>query len=213
MVDLEKEIVFLYPEINSACEIWRSVFSPEKCKEIYDVLEQDCIVRHPITMYGKVYDQPRTNCVYSDPHITEMRYSTVTIETQPWNPLIQELRELISTAEFYPDSCLVNGYIKKEDRVSLHRDKYLQDGNNIVCTVSFGGSRRFVFKPYKKISCPVKLPDSIEIVLNEGDVVYFYGDTNVYLEHEIPTYRSTMDTFPYAPRYSATFRQIQKRKN
>lgn len=206
---MEKEILFEYPEINSFCEIWRRVIPSEDCKTIYDILERDCTMRYPITVYGRETVQPRTNCVYADEHISEMNYSTATIPAIPWDPKIRELRDLVSTSEFVPDSCLVNGYILEKDTVGLHRDKYLKDGNNVVCTVSFGGSRRFIFKPYKKIQCPIELP-TFETILNEGDVVYFYGDTNVYFEHEIPKYRKTKDNFEFAPRYSATFRQINQ---
>ena len=145
-----------------------------------------------------------------------MDYSNSAIPSLGWREELEELRYLVSSDSFRPNSCLVNGYIDIEDRVGLHRDKDLFDGSNFVCTVSLGGTRRFIFRRWKgkipeskKVPEGVEIPEIVETELNEGDVVYMYGNTNFYFEHEIAKYRKTKDSFEYAPRYSCTFRVIE----
>ena len=202
------ESLINFPEINSYVVIYRNIVPPQECEILFKILERDCTIRYPITVYGRETIQPRTNCVYSDDGINEMKYSTATIKTIPWNNTVKSLRDSVSHDEFHPDSALINGYLNREDKVGFHRDKFLKDSNNTVCTVSIGGTRRFRFRPYKNISCPVQLPDKIETYLNNGDIVYMHGNTNIYFEHEIPSMRIN-ERFEFYPRYSVTFRQIK----
>ena len=197
------EYIINLPEINCFVIIYRNVI---KTEEIFKVLERDCIVRHPITIFGKKLIQPRTNCLYANENIKEMKYSTATIQALPFPKVIEELKNTISISGFAPDSCLINGYLSELDNVGLHRDKNLKDGNDIVCTVSIGYSRKFRYVPYKKISCPIELK-SYETILNNGDILYMYGATNTYFQHEILKYNKK-DPYEFGPRYSATFRKI-----
>lgn len=139
-----------------------------------------------------------------------MNYSSTSIPKLPWNQLVYQLMQDVSTPNFHPDSCLTNGYIKQDDKVGFHRDKQLNDTLSVVCTVSFGGTRYFKFKPYEKEwqKLGLKLPSPFEIKLEEGDVLYMFGKTNIYFEHEILCLR-IKDNCEYIPRYSATFRQIR----
>lgn len=213
---MNHEFLVHIPEINCFVEIFRNAISKDKCDEIYKVVKTDCIRRYPIKVFNNISEQPRCNCLYADDDISRMDYSNSAIPRQPWNDVISELKYLVSSDTFHPNSCLVNGYIEIKDNVGAHRDKDLFDGNNFVCTVSIGGTRLFRFVPYDgKISDKMKIPDGIvlpkkiETYLNEGDVVYMYGNTNYYFKHEIPTYRKTIDKYEFKPRYSCTFRVIE----
>lgn len=183
------------------CCILRNALSFEDTKLIYKVCQRDCIKRYPNILYGKEYLQPRVQCVYSDPDVTGQSYSNQRIESIPWNPLILRVKNFISRDGFFPNSCLTNGYINKDDYVSWHRDKEMIDGRLMVCTVSIGGSRRFLFRKYNDHSI------KIETVLNDGDIVYFWGNTNKEWEHTIPKPRVSDDR---NPRYSLTFRKIDQ---
>jgi alkylated DNA repair dioxygenase AlkB len=149
-----------------------------------------------------------------------MDYSNSAIPAQPWHPKMDELKYLISSDTFHPNSALINCYERVTDHVSPHRDKDLFDGNNFVCTVSLGGTRLFRFTPYTGvISAKMKLPEGLELpkkietYLNEGDVVYMYGNSNYYFQHEIAKYRKTIDKYVFKPRYSCTFRVIEDGSN
>lgn len=210
---MSNEFLINIPEINCFVEVFRSAIPKNLCHQMLSTLEEDCIKKYPIQIYGKTNLQARTNCLYANEEISKMEYSNTEIPSIPWKESIEHLRYLISNEEFIPNSCLVNGYIGENDYVGPHRDKGLHDGNNMVCTVSFGGTRRFLYEPYdgtlphdktKKIGLT-----SIETYLHEGDVVYMYGDTNIYFKHSIPKYRKRLDPYVFSPRYSCTFRLIK----
>lgn len=213
---MEHEFLVHIPEINCFVEVFRNAIPKAKCEKILECVTEDCSHRYPIKVFDKIVEQPRCNCLYADDDISRMDYSNSSIPKQPWNDVMEDLRYLVSSETFHPNSCLVNGYIGLTDCVGLHRDKDLFDGNNFVCTVSIGGTRLFRFVPYTgkisdKMRIPegVELPKKIETYLNEGDVVYMYGNTNYYFQHEIAKYRKTIDKYVFKPRYSCTFRVIE----
>ena len=205
---MEKCFVVDIPEIDCYVKVYKGLLDEDRLKRLYKLSKASCVKRYPITVFGKKTIQPRTNCVFGDIDLlgSYVKYSTAEIELTEWHAEMRELCDDIATPNFSPDMCLVNGYINLTDMVGAHRDKDLQDKYNTVCTVSLGGTRRFIFKPYK----PHKLiPENIEIELEHGDVLYMFGNTNEYFTHEIAKYRKTMDKFEFAPRYSLTFREQQ----
>lgn len=217
---MEHEFLLNIPELNCYVEIFRNAIPKELCDKVLAIVEDDCAHRYPIRVWNNAVEQPRCNCLYADDNITQMDYSKSAIPAQPWKPEIEELRYLVSSDTFHPNSCLVNGYINIDDVVGAHRDKDLFDGNNFVCTVSLGGTRLFRYNRYKgtippnkKIPDDVVLPDRVDTYLNEGDVVYMHGNANFYFEHEVLKYRKTIDKYHFKPRYSCTFRVIENGKN
>ena len=223
---MEPEIMIGIEELNCLVEIYRNVIDEDLCKRLYNTVKEDCITKYDISYFDRTtkqmstIQQPRTNCVYADENVTNMSYTTVKIPTLPWNNSITELKETISFEDFKPNSCLVNGYLSLNDHVGLHQDKELRDENNIVCTVSLGGSRCFKFVPFfgnltnkeqKLLDKYLEENDELstyETYLNEGDVVYMYANTNRYFKHQILKYRKTKDPYSFKPRYSCTFRVI-----
>ncbi len=192
---------------NCYCYVLRNIISEDLCLKLFNKFKKRCIKRHKITVYDKETITPRTQILYANEEINTMKYSNLELESRPWCDLTDKLKNIVSKLinythieEFEPNSCLVNGYIEKTDMVGAHRDKNLKD--NIVCTVSIGGTRRFIFKPYKKDGV------SIETELHNGDVVFMTENTNKLYTHEIPKYRPTKDSWEYKIRYSATFRKL-----
>lgn len=214
MTQIKEEFLICIPELDCYVRVFRNAIPDDVCKKVLLAVQEDCIKRYPIKVFDNIVLQPRCNCLYSD--VAQMDYSNSAIPSLGWRDELIELKDLVSSDTFHPNSCLVNGYINVDDRVGLHRDKDLFDGSNFVCTVSLGGTRRFIFRrwkgkipPSKLIPDDVHIPEFVETELNEGDVVYMYGNTNFYFEHEIAKYRRTKDSFEYAPRYSCTFRVIE----
>lgn len=184
------------------CCVLREALSFDDTYLLYSVCQRDCINRYPNTLWGKTYLQPRVQCVYSDSSVTGQTYSNQRIQSIPWTPLISRVKTFITRDGFIPNSCLVNGYVDgKNDYVSWHRDKEMRDGRNMVCTVSLGGSRTFVFRKYSDNTVKVKT------TLNNSDIVYFWGNTNRDWEHSIPKPLKNEDS---NPRYSLTFRTIDE---
>jgi alkylated DNA repair dioxygenase AlkB len=208
------EYIINIPEISCYCIIYSRLIKRDKCKQILSILERDAVNRFTILDFHKNPTlTPRTNCFYADEGIVGMNYSTTYIPGQPWHPLIDELRHDISTPNFLPDSCLVNGYIEKSDKVGKHRDNECGPPLNVVCTVSFGGTRFFKFQAHETTWAKLGKtpPASFEIPLHEGDVLYMYGNTNIYFTHEILNLR-IKDGYEFRPRYSATFREVRGSK-
>lgn len=186
-------------------KLYRNLLTKEELEDCYSICEEYCTKRYPITMHGKEVIQPRTNCAFVDleTYGNFVHYSTTKIEAYQWHPLIYDISRILSTRAFTPNMCLVNGYITKEDYVGAHRDKKLLDELKTVCTVSLGGTRRMIFKPYEDKSL-----EKIEIQLNHGDVLYMRGRTNEIYTHEIAKIRKK-DNFAFKPRYSLTFREMK----
>lgn len=213
---MHHEFLINIPELNCYVEVFRNAISDDICEKVLAVVEEDCNHRFPNRVWNKTVLQARCNCLYADEDITQMDYSNSAIPAMPWRPEIEELRHLISSDTFHPNSCLCNAYVNVDDVVPLHRDKDLFDGNNFVCTVSLGGTRVFRYERYKgvipadkKIPDGLVLPDRVDTLLNQGDVVYMHGNANFYFEHEVRKFRKTLDKFPFKPRYSCTFRVIE----
>lgn len=207
---MEPEFVINIPELNCFCIVYRCGVPADQIEDIKNCLIDDCTERYSITVFNNQTLAPRTNCFYADDGINGMKYSSTVIPAIPWKPPIQRLRDLVCRENFIPDSCLVNGYLNPKDKIGEHRDHKTDGVHNIVCTVSFGGSRFIKFRPYKpeweKLSIPI--PDPMEIKLNECDIVYMYGNMNVFFTHEILNVRKK-DNIVFEPRYSATFRVIK----
>lgn len=113
--------------------------------------------------------------------------------------MMKELRDYISRDGFVSNAALVNGFLEKGHYIDYHSDKDLRDGRNIVSTVSLGGSRVFSFK---RISDNTLMPP---VILNNGDLVYFWGGTNANYKHSILKPVHGTDS---SVRYSVTFRLI-----
>lgn len=182
------------------CVVIRKAIPSILTSQLFEECKRDCILQITNTTFT-TYLQPRLNCVYADYGITKMKYSRTEVPTIPWTPLMERLRNYVSRDGFHSNAALVNGYIKDTHRVDYHEDKDLKDGRDIVATVSLGGSRLFSF--FRNIDSFLLPP----IWLHDGDLVFFYQNTNKYYKHAIiaPFYGTDS-----RPRYSVTFRVIDR---
>ncbi len=195
---MSTEYLIYDEETGCYVEIWRNVIPPDLCQRLITEFEQTCNVQYPMRRIHRQEGQsefilqPRCNCFYSDEEVEAMTYSLgAEVPRILWTPNVLELRNLITIDPskddprfFYPDSCLINSYIEKKHHVGLHSDKYMQDENNTVCTVSLGGTRIFRYVLNDKNHSDVDLPKKVETYLHSGDVVYFYGNTNEFYKHD-----------------------------
>lgn len=195
---LKIEYVLYDESTNSYCVVIRNAIP----NHITQILFEDCVRHCTLQIYNttfKTYAQPRKNCVFADQGITRQKYSNTEVPTTPWTPMMKELRDYISRDGFVSNAALVNGFLEKDHYIDYHSDKDLRDGRNIVSTVSLGGSRVFSFM---RISDGQLMPP---VILNNGDLVYFWGGTNANYKHSILKPVHGIDR---SVRYSVTFRQI-----
>lgn len=195
---LKMEWVLVDSEHNSWCVVIRNAIPYDRTIELYQDCERDCVLQIYNTTF-KTYAQPRKNCVYSDSNITKQKYSNTEVPTIPWTPSMKKLRDYVNRDGFVSNAALLNGYIEKSHYLDYHPDRELRDSRNVVATVSLGGSRIFSFM---RTSDEFLMPP---INLHNGDLVFFWGDTNTYYKHSILKPVHGTDS---RPRYSVTFRVI-----
>lgn len=186
------------PEKGAFCVIFRNVIPSDVCEYLYNESRLNCVRQYPITFMGRETLQPRLTCAYSDPHITEHRYSGQAVPTIPWPYVTEQLRNRVALPHFRANSALINGYLDPDHNVGWHSDKNLMDPLKTVITVSICGSRRFSFREKANHS------NTVSTKLNNGDVVYFYGTTNDLYDHTI--LKCLKKDVDQRPRYSITFR-------
>jgi len=218
--DSSSEWLIYEPDRNCYCVIYRNAIPYEYSCELYNKCVSECteqILRpHRFNTEAKVVQsingpinvpkgfllQPRTNIAYANDDITGHTYSGQTLQTNPWPMCMKILRDFVSQFKPKFNSCLVNGYLINDHYVDYHRDAELNDEDNTVATVSLGVSRKFRFREYGNKSTIPKY----ETILNNRDIVYFYGNTNLYYEHMICKAKKNDIV---SPRYSVTFRIIK----
>jgi alkylated DNA repair dioxygenase AlkB len=176
----------------------RGWLGKEQADKVLNDVSAVTVNQYPITMYGKVVNQPRLNYACGD--VTDgksHRYSGGTIPMNEWIPSLKEVRDRIAKeSELQPDSCLVNGYRNGMDYIGFHSDKETNDQHSTVYTVSLGATRKFVFQ---------RKSDGyeIEIYLHHTDLVLMTGNTQKLWKHGIPKQKEITE-----PRYSLTFRVL-----
>jgi alkylated DNA repair dioxygenase AlkB len=101
-----------------------------------------------VTVYGKVYPQPRLTRWYGDvPYV----YSGLSWEASPMPALLQTIRQHVEalTGETF-NSVLCNLYRDGRDSVGFHADdEPIFGGDPIVASVSFGAGRTFAVRANK----------------------------------------------------------------
>ena len=117
----------------------------------------------------------------------------------PWHDLITEIKTELEKL-YYPstfDYVLMNHYRNGEDKIGLHNDdEAFGDDNNVIASLSFGATRRFIVMPMKG-----KKP-KYNYNLTHGSLVVMRGDTQKGWKHMVPAESGLKD-----PRINLTFRK------
>ena len=162
--------------------------TPSAFQEEWDLHPED---RHPIKMFGRVVYEKR----WSQSWGVSYSYSGGTnvarsVEESSMIPMLlqkaNELTDSIQQENAY-NGCLQNWYLP-EDTIGLHADdeKVMRKGFPIF-SLSWGGTRRFLFRPRDKSK------EKVEIWLNDGDLLVMGGTCQETHQHEVPKRRVTMD--------------------
>ena len=108
-------------------------------------------------------------------------YSNTDFRLNPWIPEVEAIRNrIVKESGCHLNSCLMNEYKDGSQYIAYHSDREAMGFNNIVVTVSLGGSRDFYFKS--------KFDDrpTIQTVLYNGDCCVMFGDCQKLFTHSIP---------------------------
>ncbi len=152
-----------------------------------------------ITLFGKTHLQPRLICWMGDPGCT-YRYSGSRWESEPWHPLVDEMRarvEALSGAPF--NAVLLNLYRDGADSMGFHADDEPELGERpVIASLSFGAERTMHFRHRHDRAQPTR-----RVALMDGDLLVMRGDTQANWRHAMPKTRR-----PVGPRVNLTFRRV-----
>ena len=152
-----------------------------------------------VTVWGKVFRQPRLIAWYGEPGRT-YRYSGISLNPLPWTDRIAEVKARVeSVAQTRFNSVLLNYYRDQNDSMGMHSDDEKELGARpTIASVSLGAERSFLLKSKSNSNAkPVKLP------LASGSLLLMKGDTQKNYKHGIEKQKGAL-----GPRVNLTFRLI-----
>ncbi len=201
------------PLQNSDIDFYPQFFSQSESDLLFSNLRENIDWRQDhITLYGKTHPLPRLTSWYGDEDAF-YQYSGIHMHPSPWNSDLLSIKNKIEKQfSFAFNSVLINYYRSENDSMGWHSDDEKELGENpIIASVSFGGARKFGFKPKKKefenhkISTNLAKIDieKFEIELTHGSLLLMQGETQKYWNHAIPKSKKNTE-----PRINLTFRKI-----
>lgn len=184
---------------NAEVTFYRNFFESKESDEIFRILYEEINWRQDkMKLYGKDIDLPRKTAWYGDPD-KSYTFSGIHLDPEPWTPTLLQIKERIeeiSTVQF--NSVLLNLYRHGNDGISWHTDAEPELGKNpVIASVSFGGTRRFMFRHRKNQNLKT------EVELTHGSLLLMAGETQHFWQHQIPKTSRKVE-----PRINLTFRLI-----
>lgn len=177
-----------------------SFFSQEESDEFFQVLYDEIEWRQDaMKLYGKEVNLPRKTAWYGD-RDKSYTFSGIHLNPKPWTPTLLSIKRRIEdTVEVEFNSVLLNLYRDGNDGISWHTDAEPELGKNpIIGSVSFGSTRRFVFRHKNDKNLKA------EVELTHGSFLLMAGATQHFWQHQIPKTARKVE-----PRINLTFRVIQ----
>lgn len=152
-----------------------------------------------ISVWGKVYRQPRLIAWYGD-RGSNYIYSGLRLIPLAWTDLLSEIRRRVeSVAATAFNSVLLNYYRDNRDSMGFHSDDEPELGERpVIASLSLGEERTFIMK--SKVD---KLGKTVRLRLASGSLLLMKGETQRYWKHGI-----AKETRPCGPRVNLTFRRI-----
>ncbi|MFP2996278.1 alpha-ketoglutarate-dependent dioxygenase AlkB [Spongiivirga sp. MCCC 1A20706] len=174
-------------------------FNAQKANSIYhQLLTETPWQQDDITVYGKVYAQPRLTALYGDDG-QPYSYSNITMHPHRFTSLLNMIKnkvEAISNHTF--NTVLLNLYRDGKDSNGWHADDEKELGNNpVIASVSFGEERFFHLRHKTEKHRKHKL------LLANGSLLLMKGTTQHYWQHQI-----AKTARPIGARINLTFRKL-----
>jgi alkylated DNA repair dioxygenase AlkB len=184
---------------NAEVTFYRNFFDLQESNEIFQVLHDEINWRQDkMKLYGKDIDLPRKTAWYGD-RDKSYTFSGIHLDPEPWTPTLLDVKERIEeVAEVQFNSVLLNLYRHGNDGISWHTDAEPELGENpVIGSVSFGGTRRFMFRHRQEQDLKA------EVELTHGSFLLMAGETQHFWQHQIPKTSRKVE-----PRINLTFRVI-----
>jgi alkylated DNA repair dioxygenase AlkB len=178
---------------------YRNFFDSQKSDNLFQVLLNEINWRQDkMKLYGKEINLPRKTAWYGD-RDKSYTFSGIHLDPAPWTPSLLEVKQRIEEiAEAQFNSVLLNLYRHGSDGISWHTDAEPELGENpVIGSVSFGGTRRFMFRHRQDQDLKA------EVELTHGSFLLMAGETQHFWQHQIPKTSRNVE-----PRINLTFRVI-----
>lgn len=178
---------------------YRNFFDLQESDALFQILLNEINWRQDkMKLYGKEIDLPRKTAWYGD-RDKSYTFSGIHLDPEPWIPSLLEVKQCIeAVAEVQFNSVLLNLYRHGSDGISWHTDAEPELGENpVIGSVSFGGTRRFMFRHREDQDLKA------EVELTHGSFLLMGGETQHFWQHQIPKTSKKVE-----PRINLTFRVI-----
>lgn len=189
-LDLPGATVTYYPSFIDLAEA-QSIFNELLAKTPW---QQD-----DITVFGKVYRQPRLTALYANNDLP-YSYSNITMYPHPFSKMLNALgKKIEAAAQETFTTCLLNLYRDGKDSNGWHSDNEKELGKNpTIASLSLGASRVFKFREKKAKS------NVFSIQLDPGSLLLMRGQTQHNWQHQLPKTSKNVNA-----RINLTFRNIK----
>ena len=187
----------LLPFDGEACYFGKLFSEPESDQIFVALLNSIEWQPERVKLFGKEIILKRKTAWYGD-SAYEYRYSGTAKTAKLWNELLLEIKHRVEkiTNESY-NCCLLNLYHEGDEAMGWHSDdEQTIAADSAIASVSFGASRRFLFRHKKTL-------EKIQIVLETGSVLLMKGQTQRNWMHSLP--KTAVKT---GPRINLTFRKF-----
>ena len=175
-------------------------FDLDQANLLFDKLKSDIPWQQDdITVYGKLYPQPRLTALYGNEG-KPYSYSNIVMQPHLWNPLTTFIKEKVEeAAQEQFTTVLLNLYRNGKDSNGWHADNERELGRNpVIASVSFGAVRPFYLK-HNTIE-----NQKLKIDLDHGSLLIMKGETQHFWKHQI-----AKTARPIGERINLTFRIIK----
>lgn len=154
--------------------------------------------QHQLLMFGRELKEPRLSCWMGD---QAYRYSGKTRAPEPWQPLVRDICQRVSTICEQPfNGVLLNYYRDGQDSMGWHGDNEAILGKDpTIASLSLGASRRFKLRPNSTAAGAVPL----ELPLSHGSLLVMAGEMQHHWQHALPKMAACTE-----PRINLTFRWL-----
>jgi alkylated DNA repair dioxygenase AlkB len=183
---------------ESIVEYHGIIFSSAEITTIFNVLSSEVAWENDeILIFGKRITTKRKTAWYGEKPFA-YTYSHTTKIALPWTQTLLEIKEkveLISKEKY--NACLLNLYHDGSEGMGWHSDdEKMIVPKSAIASVSFGATRKFVFKHKKDKT-------QVSTILENGSLLVMKGETQIDWLHALPK-----STKIKTPRINLTFRMI-----
>ncbi|MXZ80321.1 MAG: alpha-ketoglutarate-dependent dioxygenase AlkB [Gammaproteobacteria bacterium] len=186
--------------IPGECVLFNRFIEADESQRILESLTCEITwQQHKVRVFNRVHSVPRLTAWYGDKG-TVYGYSGSVHHPLPWIPVLTGIRRRVEDFLGRPfNSVLLNLYRNGSDTMGRHSDDEPELGDNpVIASVSFGGSRRFVFHPK-----PGNPEPRVRTELDDGSLLIMHGSCQRRWKHSIPKTRNLA-----RPRINLTFRTV-----